>query len=310
MSEGSGAGTGAKVGAGILGVLGLLIARGGDDCAMAGMRAGSHVPPGSAAGLSDDLARAGGGLGDDLAYGGGRYGGGLGDDLGGLGDDLGGVGSANRLGALGASADDGAGAAAGDLFEAGLDVTFEVVTLDLGEDESYEADWEAVTEPADVDPRLREVWLQITARDPTLIVATPASGYDLRAIRDTVARAGESTPIGLVGITEDGGETIRLGGVAVTTKDLHRECLDARHACVVFACPDDACVAAAQSTFEAAAQDSRQRVVLRYAFEHRLVAARGAVPELRAAVVSRLELPRLGQGGFRGGPVIVESRVR
>ena len=306
MAEGSGAATGAKVGAGILGVLGLLIARGGDDCATAGMRAGSHVPPRSAAGLSDDLARAGGGLGDDLAYGGGRYGG-----AGAMGDDLAGVGSANRLGALGASVDDGA-RPAGDLFEAGLDVTFEVVTLDFGEDEDgYDAIGSAATIARDdIDPRLRAVWLSITARDPTLIVATPASGYDVGAVRETLARAGESVPIGIVGVTEDSGESLRLGDEAATVKDVHRECLEASRACVVFACPDEPCVAAARAAFEAAASESRHGVVLRTTFERGLVAQRGVTPDLRSAVISRLELPRLGRGGFHGAPAVVVSRVR
>jgi hypothetical protein len=305
---------------------------------------------GSSAGLADDVLRGGGGLGDDLAgagrYGGAGY---LGDDLrvaGGFGDDLGGSG---RFGGAGRAGDDLAGAGlrrgrlgslgaadeglpAGDLLEAAFDVTVEIVALgdeeESGDDEHGQGDEHgtratgdrhgdghgsrtgATQTLAEVDPQLRELWLQIATRDPTLIVATPASGYDATGIERTLARAGGSTPVGVLGVTYDGGETLRLStSESIATKDLHLACIRATRSCVVLACDGEPCARATETFFAALARDARSRaVVLRTDFERAILRARAAARDTAQLVISRLELPPLGPGGFRGTPSIVRSR--
>jgi hypothetical protein len=342
MDEGSGQkGCGALV-AGVFAAAAAVLSQVGDDCGRAAFRAGSHAD--LAAGTADDAfrgARFGGAAARDEGVAVGRY------RLRG-----GASGSADDLAAMGLVVGDEAAhsrSLAGQLIEeAAPDVVFEAIEWSVFGEEEEETEGGAYddapegargdgTPPgASVDRNVNALLDRVLVHEPRLVVWLPASsslrGADIAtdhvrplpasaigtaAALDGLANMNNAAPLGIAGISRDGGTTLVIGPGATDTvavADVHRRCWERGQPCLVLACTvadaaqDDACLREASHIFDRAASQTRYAVTLQSQLLRRIFAERRWSSASTEIVISRIDLGMIARESPQGTPRMIVSR--
>jgi hypothetical protein len=293
--------------AAVIAALGIGIARGGDDCAMAACRGASHGP--GISGTADDalrLGRVGSAAGDEgVVLGRGGRVGSSGDDLAGLG--------------IGA-AEEGAHArgAAGELAEAAAEnVVYEVVTWNVEDDEGEDGEGEdlAPSPQTHAAAHADRLLVHLMVRDPALVVWDASDGLTRGTALTELGIIAAAQPLWVAAASLDDGSTLALGNdQAVPMTEVHRRCWELGRSCIVFACAAPAessastCLMAVQSMFHDFEHQIGRRVITQSEAIRRILSLRDATGVGRSMVISRIALGTISHEAPSGTPRIVVSR--